>query len=84
MLLETRAKTEIHNTDGCCALIRASNYGHEDIVRLLLNFDADINIKSKNGNTALIKAAEKGYVQMAFMLIARGAHVHHANIFIST
>jgi ankyrin repeat protein len=65
-LLEAKAKIEIHNKDGCCALIRAANHGHEEIVRLLLNNGADINIKSHNGNTGLFYSTNK--IRLTFIL----------------
>ena len=60
-LVKKGADVNVHNKDGCCPLVRSSNYGHYDVVLLLLDNGADINIKSLGGgNTALIKAAEKG------------------------
>ena len=55
LLLEYQPNIQIHNNDGCCALIRASAYGNPEMVRLLLDNNAVIDEKSKNGNTALIK-----------------------------
>ena len=79
-LCKANAKMEIHNGEGCCALIRASNYGHEECVRLLIEYGANINIVSLGGgNTALIKATEKGYIHIAKLLIEKGIKLDHAN-----
>ena len=79
-LCKANAKIEIHSNDGCCAFIRSANYGHEECVRLLIEYGANINIVSLGGrNTALIKACEKGYTNIARMLIEKNCTLDHAN-----
>lgn len=39
----------------------AAREGHPDIVRILVDKGADINIKDKNGRTALMWAIENGH-----------------------
>ena len=41
-------------------IIIASQYGHEEIVKLLLESGANPNIQTKNGDTALHSAARMG------------------------
>jgi ankyrin repeat protein len=65
-LCQANAQIEIHNGEGCCALIRAANYGNEECLKLLLEYGANVNIVSLGGgNSALIKAAEKGHYGIA-------------------
>ena len=42
-------------------LMQASWYGHKEIVEILLDAGADVNIQDNNGNTALIFALKYGY-----------------------
>ena len=52
MLVDANAVINIHSNDGCCALIRSANYGHEDVVRLLIaQPKTNVDIRSKSGNT---------------------------------
>ena len=52
MLVDAGAVINIHSNDGCCALIRSANYGHEDVVRILIAHPkTNVDIKSKSGNT---------------------------------
>jgi ankyrin repeat protein len=56
------------------ALQCAAGCGRADIVRLLLNRGAKVNYRHENrGWTALIAAAQRGYVEIVRMLIEAGA-----------
>ncbi|KAJ7136752.1 ankyrin repeat-containing domain protein [Mycena epipterygia] len=57
------------------ALIQASIYGHHDLVRLLLEFGADINALGHYG-TPLQGASEAGHASVVELLIERGANVN--------
>jgi len=51
--------------------------GELDIVEMLIQHGADVNIKNKiNGTTAVYVAAEKGYVECLELLIPHGADVN--------
>ena len=79
-LVNAKATINFNSGDGCCPLIRATNYGHHDIVVLLLEHGANINIKSlRGGNTALIKAADKGFFETAQLLVDKGINLDIAN-----
>ena len=47
--------------------------GHADIVRLLLDHGADVNVKNKAGSTPLAIAVEKGRKAIAELLRRHGA-----------
>ena len=51
----------------------ASHEGHIDIVKLLLDKGADVNAKSKDGDTALKAASVKGHTEIVELLKAHGA-----------
>jgi ankyrin repeat protein len=54
-------------------------YKHYDIVQLLLENGADINIVSNSGNSPLMKAVEKGNDKVAKLLIDKGAKIDLVN-----
>ncbi len=61
--------------NGRTALINAS-WGHEGIVRLLLEGGADVNLQANNGRTALIEASLKGHEGIVRLLLEGGADVN--------
>ncbi|RXW14277.1 hypothetical protein EST38_g11578 [Candolleomyces aberdarensis] len=61
---------------GRTALLWASLYGQHSIVQLLLsNPNVDLNYKDKDGNTALILAAEGGFEEVVRALLAQSPGV---------
>ena len=59
------------------ALIEAARNGHADCVKvLLLAKDVDVDATEKDGYTALIISAEKGYANVVTQLISKGADVN--------
>ena len=59
------------------ALIEAAKNGHADCVKiLLLAKDVDVDAKDKNGFTALIISAEKGYANVVTQLLTKGGDVN--------
>ena len=60
-------------------IIIASQYGHEEIVKLLLDNGANPNIQTKNGDTALHSAARMGRFEITKMLIESGADTQLSN-----
>jgi len=60
---------------GWPALIWATAYGHKDTVTLLLERGADIEAKSRDGMTPLMKAAETGYKGLVELFLAKGADI---------
>ena len=62
------------------ALMIASEYGHTEIVELLLDRGADINGQDNSGDTALIKKSAHGKGDMAEFLLDIGADPNIKNI----
>ena len=72
----------------CCAascviqdrgLILAAGRGHIEIVKLLLENGADVNSRTKDGDTALIVASKAGHTNVVKLLLERGADVNAKN-----
>ena len=57
-------------------LITASEYGHINTVRRLLEEGADVNVKDDRGSTALMYASEEGHVETVKLLLEKGADVN--------
>lgn len=62
------------NQDGVSALIQASEKGHTEIVRMLLDKDADDDMQDWMGHTALRVAERSGRDETAAVLIEHAAH----------
>ena len=60
-------------------IIIASQYGHEEIVKILLENGANPNIQTKSGDTALHSAARMGRFDITKMLIESGADTQLSN-----
>jgi ankyrin repeat protein len=58
---------------GLCALIDAAMRGHADVIEVLLRHNADINIRRKNGKTALHVAVEEAHIECVLLLCASGS-----------
>jgi len=76
ILLEAGADPNSRDDDGRTALMKASNYGYEDVVTLLIAHRANVDLKDKAGRTALMHAADGKYVDAIPHLMAHGADVY--------
>ncbi|KAJ8525408.1 hypothetical protein ON010_g15706 [Phytophthora cinnamomi] len=59
--------------DRTTPLIAAAQYGHLDVVRLLLERGASIELTRSGGSTALITAAYEGHCDIVRLLLEKGA-----------
>lgn len=59
---------------GPTALLVASEEGKEELVELLLEHKADVNMQDKNGDTALRRAKQKGHNKIVEILLRAGAN----------
>ncbi len=57
-------------------LMSAVESGHINIVELLVEYIADVNIKDKNEITPLILCADKNFIGIAGCLVANGADIN--------
>jgi len=64
------------NAWGMTALHLAAENGHIDMVKTLLNHDAEVDAKNEMGATPLFYAAGNGYPDVVKLLLASGANVH--------
>ena len=67
--MDVNGKTE----EGFTPLMAASGSGHDQVVRMLLSRDADINLAGPAGFTCLHAANDNGYPQVANLLMERRA-----------
>lgn len=61
------------NSRGRTALMHAAWHGWLDIVKILLDHEADMEVKDETGLTALAHAAHKPYTRIVRLLLERGA-----------
>ncbi|EFW99908.1 ankyrin unc44 [Grosmannia clavigera kw1407] len=73
-LLNENADPSFHTGNGWTPLHAASWNGHPEIVKLLIQHHASLEIKYKT-RTPLQKAAERGYLEIVRILIDGGANV---------
>nr|CAD7425874.1 unnamed protein product [Timema monikensis] len=58
-------------------LMEASQEGHIDLVRYLLESNADVHAQTQTGDTALTYACENGHTDVADLLLQFGANLEH-------
>lgn len=56
-------------------LMEAAQEGHLDLVRYLLESNADVQAQTQTGDTALTYACENGHTDVADLLLQFGAHL---------
>ncbi len=62
--------------DGETALMAASEKGYTEIVKLLLDYGAKVDLQDVLGKTALYKASEKGHQEVVKLLLDKGANTN--------
>jgi hypothetical protein len=80
VLRENRSDVNLADNAGQTALGWASEFGHEQVVRLLLQAGAGVNAAGGGGysGTALQRASENGHEQVVRLLLEAGADVNAA------
>lgn len=82
VLLEAGADINIQGIDGSSALILASKrYATKKLVKLLLKYNPNLELKDNNGNTALLVAYKQFREDLTCLLIDSGADVNATNNF---
>jgi hypothetical protein len=77
-LLEYSSYIPFIHWSGTLALNLAAQYGHTEIVRILLDEGDDVNTKDEHGDTALIYAANNGHLEVVELLLQAGANMNAA------
>lgn len=82
MLLEYHASPDKVAEGGITPLIIAANFGHLDILKLLLETKpkVDVNKRNDHGETALFLAAQEGYLEIVQALLQAGADPNIAKL----
>lgn len=62
----------VSRTRGTSALVAASTNGHVEIVRLLLQNGASVDLQCNDGWTPLMGASEEGHIEVAKLLLQEG------------
>ncbi|XP_053483116.1 protein TANC1 isoform X2 [Ictalurus furcatus] len=70
-------RTEVLNN--APVLCVQANLGHHEMVALLLEFGASVDVASENGTSALSYAAASGHLSLVSQLCKRGAKVDHVD-----
>jgi uncharacterized protein len=79
-IIQRNAKLDVQDHDaGSTALMHASIRGINKIASSLVASGAKLDVKDKEGNTALIRAIEAGNEYMSLVLIEKGADVNVKN-----
>ena len=64
---------------GLTALMMASTNGRTEVVKLLLDKGAEVNLKNNYGITALFMASANGHTEIVKLLLDKGAEVNVKN-----
>ncbi len=71
-----RVSLDFQDSSGLTALYHACLQGHEDMVALLLRYDADVLLASDTGVTPLIASASDGHEAIVHRLLTHAAQKH--------
>ena len=71
---------DVRDIDGRTPLSYAVSRGHLDVVKLLLQYNANIDFKDNEGRTPLSRAASSGYLAMVKLLIQHNADIDSKDI----
>ena len=74
--LDGGAQIDAQDDRGATALMKASGYGFEEVIKLLVDRHADVNLKDNSGRTALMHAAAGKFVDAIPHLLANHADLY--------
>lgn len=72
--LEEGVKVDTRNKEGDTALMLASYFGNEAVVKILLSHSAKIDAQNSTGQTALMYAANRRQANIVMILLKHGAN----------
>jgi len=75
--VDINEKDSIGDSIGNTALMEACEYGHLEIVKLLIEKGADVNLDNNFGITALMYASKKGYLKIIELLLKNDADINY-------
>lgn len=78
-LLNAVDNVNYRNSAGRAAIHRAAYWGHSEVVKMLVERGADVNLPGMNGGSALSSAAAGGNVEIVEFLLGAGADVESHN-----
>ena len=64
------------DSNGVTPLVLASREGHTEMVKILLDKDAQVNKQDKSSSSALMMASKQGHTEVVQLLLDHGAHVN--------
>ena len=79
LLSDPNCDKNISVRGGETPLHHAAKEGHEDVVKTLLQHEAQVNVMDKLGETPLLLAAQNNHISIVDKLIGEGADVFHKN-----
>ncbi|KAL8878265.1 MAG: hypothetical protein Q9198_003885 [Flavoplaca austrocitrina] len=74
-LLAAGAQPDLDNCD-TSALMTAASDGHDEVVQILLDHEANIEAATGLGDTSLLKATSKGFTSTVQLLVDKGANLN--------
>ncbi|CAM9918464.1 unnamed protein product, partial [Hapterophycus canaliculatus] len=75
LLASRQVNVNARAPDGNTPLVLASGYGHDGVVRVLLENGAQVNLVAAEGFTPLLVSAQNGHFQTVKTLLAAGANI---------
>lgn len=76
---ENHLNINYKNMYGNSGLLWSCHNGSKQMCRLLLNYNADVNICDDFGNSPLIIATKEGHYDLCIFLIEAQSNIHHKN-----
>ncbi|KAL7952671.1 ankyrin repeat-containing domain protein [Trichoderma compactum] len=79
-ILRRLPKPNSQDDDGCAPIYNATSSCQVEAIKILVEFGADVNIRTPSGNTPLIEAMDNGYLDVVRCLLDVGADVKFQDI----